>query len=521
LKDSSLRRGIYLVNVFKELTKGAAMDNASLWKATSDKTGFPALSGDMEADVVIIGGGITGVSTALFLSEAGKTVVLLEAMEIGLGTTGYSTGNLYATVDSFLYRIKDKWDQETANAVVKSRNQMLDSVERIIHQYKIPCSFSRRPHFLYATDESQVQSLEKEFIALNEAGLNPVMVKEIPLPFPVKRTIRMENQAQFQPLTYVRNLAAALASDQCRIFENSKVIHIDNDTLTVSTGQGKIRAKKIIMATHTPKAFNILQTELGPYREYGISALLNEDNYPEGIFWSMGSPGHSIRSFEKDGRKHLVVIGEKHKTGQQNEQTDYFGNVEKFTSSRFNLQSFVHRWSAQHYHSADELPYIGKTAGSDDVYVATGFGTDGLIYGSLAARIIADDILKEDNQWKDLYSAKRFTPAKSAGDFIQENINVAKQYIKDYLSKADTGTLEDIGPGEGKLVSLKGEKLAVSRDESGEATAITRVCTHLGCIVHWNRMENTWDCPCHGSRFRRDGEVIEGPAISGLEKRKL
>jgi glycine/D-amino acid oxidase-like deaminating enzyme/nitrite reductase/ring-hydroxylating ferredoxin subunit len=505
----------------KKQTKGAAMENASLWKATYEKTGFPALSGDMEVDIAIIGGGITGITAALFLSQAGKTVALLEAMEIGFGTTGYSTGNLYATVDSFLYRIKEKWDQETANAVVKSRNQMLDSVELIIEQYKILCGFSRRPHYIYATDEAQVQNLEKEFVALNEARLNPIMVKDIPLPFPVKQSIRMENQAQFQPLAYTRSLAAAVASDRCGIFENSKVIDVDNENLTVRTGRGKVRAKKIIMATHTPKGFNILQTELGPYREYGISAVLKEDNYPEGIFWSMGSPGHSIRSFETDGKKHLVVIGEKHKTGQQSQEIDYFGNVEQFASSHFNLQSFTHRWSAQHYHSADELPYIGKTAGSDDVYIATGFGTDGLIYGSLAARIIADDILNNENPWNRLYNAKRFTPAKSAGDFIQENINVAKQYVKDYLSKADTGTIEDIIPGEGKLTSIKGEKLAVSRDENGTAIAVSRTCTHLGCIVHWNRMEKTWDCPCHGSRFRTDGEVIEGPAIAGLEKKKI
>ena len=497
------------------------MENTPLWKATSEKTGFPGLDGDMEAEVVIIGGGITGITAALFLSEAGKTVILLEAMEIGLGTTGYSTGNLYATVDSFLYRIRQKWDQETVNAVVNSRSRTLNSVEGIIHRFKILCSFSRQPHYIYAADESQMEQLEKEFTALNEAGLSPIMVNEIPLPFQVRQAIRMENQAQFQPLAYVRGLAGAVASGRCRIFENSKVTAIDNDTLTVVTERGKVRAKKIIMATHTPKGFNILQTELGPYREYGISAILNGDRYPEGIFWSMGSPGHSIRSFEKDGKKYLVVIGEKHKTGQQIEQTDYFGNVEQFTSSHFNLQSFTHRWSAQHYHSADELPYIGKTAGSDDVYIATGFGTDGLIYGSLAARIIVDDILNIENPWRGLYNAKRFTPVKSAGDFVQENINVAKQYVKDYLSKPDIGAIEDIRPGEGKLVSFKGEKLAVSRDENGTATAVDRTCTHLGCIVHWNRMEKTWDCPCHGSRFRSDGEVIEGPAIKALEKRKI
>lgn len=492
------------------------MTTTSLWKATAYKAGFPTLTMDLEADVAIIGGGITGISAARFLSQAGKRVVVLEAGEIGGSTTGDSTGNLYATVDSFLYRLVEKWDQATAAAVVASRQETVEMVEQTVNEFRLACGFARRPHYIFTTDPSQEPQLAREFKSLQEAGLKPVLVPAAPLPFPVGQALKLENQAQIQPLAYVRGLAAAISAEQCQIFEHSKAIEIDDDKVIVRSALGSVRAQQIIMATHTPKGFNILQTELGPYREYGLSAILQDNQYPEGIFWSMDRPGHSIRSFSRDGTSYLIVIGEKHKTGQHDEKIDYFTRLKEFTACRFKVENFVHCWSAQHYHAADELPYIGRTAGSRAVYVATGFGTDGLIYGSLAAQLISNEILGHPSRWPKLYSAKRFTPAKSAPDFMRENLNVAKQYAKDYLTKADTGTIEEIRPGDGKLVTLHHERLAVSRDEHGRLTALKRACTHLGCIVHWNRLEQSWDCPCHGSRFTAAGEVIEGPAIAGL-----
>ena len=496
------------------------MDTISFWEGTAREAAFPSLTQDEEADVVIIGGGITGITAAHLLSRAGKRVVVLEALRVGLGTTGYSTGNLYATVDNGLYRVRDKWDQETAAAVAKSRGETIDRIERVAAEYDLPCRFVRRPHYLLATEDSQLEPMEQEFGAARDAGLAAELVDEAPLPVPAIRALRIESQAQFHPVIFVRMLAKAIASERCRIFENSGVIAIDDEAMTVTTAGGTVRAGKILLATHTPKGFNILQTELGPYREYGIAADLAEDRYPEGIFWTFEEPGHSIRSYDADGTKYLIVIGEKHKTGQHDD-TDYYEKVEAFARSHFPVKRIAYRWSAQHYRPADELPYIGRSTASGDVYVATGFGTNGLVYGPLAAAILTDDILGRKNPWSDLYDARRFTPAKSAGSFVRENVNVAGQYVRDYLTAADVEKLENIAPGEGSLATIEGEKYAVYRDENGRWTALSPVCTHLGCIVHWNRLEKSWDCPCHGSRFRCDGEVLEGPAMAALKKKEI
>lgn len=495
------------------------MKLSSIWTDTSSHASFPSLSGDHHADVVVIGGGITGITAALHLSRAGKSVVVLEAQRIGEGTTGYSTGNLYASVSSYLYRIRDAWDQDTAAAVARSRAETIDEIQRTITEFGLNCHFARRPHYFIPTDDSQIEKMEREYEAVNKAGLNASIVGEAPLPLPVKRALKIENQAQFHPLNYVRLLAKAIASDRCRIFEEAKAEEIDDENIVVRTAEGSVHADRIIMATHTPKGFNLLQTELGPYREYGIAVRLKGNRYPEGIFWTLEEPNHSIRSFESDGAKYLIIIGEKHKTGQHEEGVDYYEKVEAFARANFDLEHVAYRWSAQHYRSADELPYIGKSTASENVTLATGFATNGLIYGPLAAAILTDEILGRENPWADLYSAKRFTPAKSAGDFLKENANVAVQYVRDYLTRAEVEKLGEIPVGEGRLAELEGKKLAVFRDEGGGVTVLSPVCTHLGCIVHWNGMEKTWDCPCHGSRFRPDGEVIEGPAIAALERK--
>lgn len=347
------------------------------------------------------------------------------------------------------------------------------------------------------------------------------MLPSAPLTFGVGQSLRIEHQAQFHPLEYVCQLAAKIASENCRIFENSRVTEIDDDRLVVKTAHGEVHAAKIIMATHTPKGFNVLQTELGPYREYGLSARLHDNQYPDGIFWSLEEPSHSLRSYELNGEKHLIVIGEEHKTGQQEPGVEYYGKVEDYIRSRFNVESIQYRWSAQNYQPADYLPYIGKSPGSEALYVATGFGTNGLLYGPLAAAIIAEDFLGREHQWAGLYSSRRFNPAKAGGTFIKENINVAKQYVKDYLTHEPSENLQSVRNGEGALVKHNKEKLAAYIDEAGQLTALSPVCTHLGCIVHWNRLDKSWDCPCHGTRFQTDGEVIEGPAFTPLERKPV
>ena len=497
------------------------METKSFWEGTAPESGFGRLEGDIECDVVVVGGGITGITAAQLLSSAGQRVVVLEALTIGSGTTGYSTGNLHALPDQGLYSVRDRWSQEVATSVALSRAEMINLIEQTVERFGVSCGFARRPHYLFASEPSQRKQMEQEYEVVRAAGLNAELVDDVPLPVPTQGALRVENQAQIHPLAYVRGVARAIAGEGCRIFEHSPAAEIDDDNATVQTLQGRIRAQSIVMATHTPKGFNLLQTELGPYREYGIAARLRGEaaDYPVGIFWSFEEPGHSIRSYDVNGVRYLIVIGEKHKTGQHEVGQEYYTRVEDYARHYFGVESIEYRWSGQHYRPADLLPYIGKTGGSSHTYMATGYSTNGLLYGPLAALIIADEIMGHENPWAELYNARRFTPLKSAGEFLKENVNVAKQYARDYLTKSEVEQLEGTMPGEGKIVEVDGKKLAIYRDDQGEVTVLSPVCTHLGCIVHWNPWERSWDCPCHGSRFRCTGEVLEGPALKPLEKR--
>ena len=496
------------------------MNRISLWERTAAETRFAPLAQDIEVDVAIIGGGITGITAAHLLSSAGKTVAVLEAHRVGRGTTGHSTGNLHVPVDDQLQKLRQKWGDDVLRVVCQSRQQMIDFIERTITEYAIDCDFARRPHYIFPTDESQIRTMEKEHDAAVAGGLT-ASIADVPMPMAIGRGLRVDNQAQFQPLSYVTLLARAIQSDRCRIHEQTKAEVIDPKENVVTTSGGRVRAAKIIVATHTPKGIHLVQTAVGPYREYGIAVELADGVYPEGIFWTLEEPvHHSIRSFEWNGRKYLVVVGEKHKVGQHDNADDYYAKLEEYARRHYNVASIAFTWSGQHYKPADELPFIGHSGTRDDLYIATGFSTSGLLYGPVAAHIIADDILGRPNSWADVYRANRFTPVKSAKEFVKENVDVAAQYL-DHVRRAEVEALQDIPPGEGRVADVGGRKTAVHRGLNGVWSALSPVCTHMACIVHWNTFEKSWDCPCHGSRFEVDGEVIEGPAISALIRREI
>lgn len=224
-----------------------------------------------------------------------------------------------------------------------------------------------------------------------------------------------------------------------------------------------------------------------------------------------------MRVYDSPKGKVLMVLGEMHKTGQKDYNEECFDNLEKFLRDRFDVASVEYKWSAQQFKAADGIPYIGLSSGNNKTYIATGFSADGLTYGTLAAMIIADEILGNDNPWAKTYDASRLTPIASASNFIKENLNVAAELIKDTLKKAEVKNFTDIQPGEGKIVEIEGQKCAASRTQEGELFAVSAICTHMGCTVHWNQAEASWDCPCHGSRFTQKGEVIEGAAIAPLK----
>ncbi|RNI31951.1 FAD-dependent oxidoreductase [Rufibacter immobilis] len=497
------------------------MKTDSIWRQDADQTFYPTLQTEMETDVVIIGGGITGMTAAHLLATAGKRVVVLEALKVAESTTGYSTGNLYAPVGSYLNVLEKKYDPETVKALVASRSAAIDQIERLTQQFGIDCHFKRIPFYLLTEHEAEDAFIRAETETAQAAGL-PAYLDESKsaLPFPISSAMRVENQAQFNPMAYVKGLAAHTAGPNCQIFENSQVTYVEEGSPNVvHTEHGKVRAKQVIHATHTPKGIWFLHTLLGPYREYALAVSLNSP-YPEGTFWDFHAMHHhSMRTYVNDaGEPFLLILGEPHKVGHQEDNEASFRKLEEFARERFDVKNVEYRWAAQHYKPADSLPYIGRRDKNSEIYVGTGYEADGLTFGTLAGMIISDLILGKENQWAEMYSPTRHNPKKAAGKFIKENVDVMAQYLKDLPYRSQVEELADIKPGDGKNIEMDGKNYGAYRDDTGKLHVVSAVCTHMACLVHFNKAEKSWDCPCHGSRFGVDGKVLEGPAYLDLSR---
>ncbi|WP_191907039.1 FAD-dependent oxidoreductase [Adhaeribacter soli] len=506
------------------------METQSFWEATTPhRPEFPALDGNIDVDVAIIGGGITGITTALQLTNAGKKVAVLEARRVGGGTTGWSTGNLYVPVGFYLHNIARSRNQEVASTVARARYAALDYIEQQTREKNIDCHFSRRPWYFFTQEDNMVSTVEKEVETLQKAGLRADLVNDVPpLHLPeLKRAAKMDGQARFHPLRYVLGLATAVAQQGCQIYEHTTVLDLKEkeDHCLLVTSHGVVTCRQVVIATHIPIGIHSVQTVAAPYRSYVVAMRLKSGAYPDAYFWHNDKTHHAITTHSSTSMEldMLMIAGNHHKTGQASHQEyqHYFNELEAYARKHFDVASVEFRWSAQHYRSGDGVPYIGLTHKSAKrTYIATGFYADGLTYGTIAGIQLADMITGRGNSWIGAFDATRGTNLATAGSFIKENLNVAAQYLKDFpVGKASH--FSDIKAGEGKTIEVDAEKLAVYRDEQNQLHVCSAVCTHMKCIVNFNNAEKTWDCPCHGSRFMLDGSVIEGPAILNLERKQV
>jgi glycine/D-amino acid oxidase-like deaminating enzyme/nitrite reductase/ring-hydroxylating ferredoxin subunit len=490
--------------------------NQSIWQATAPTLqAFPRLQGDLHADVAIVGGGITGLTLASLLCAEGRSAVLLEARAIGGGSTGHSTGNLYETLTSGLQPLEAKWGADVSRQVVESRRDAVNLVERLAAG--IDCAFRRCTLLRYADEPGSMAKLEQEYDAERRAGCPVRLSSDAPLPVGKGKALLLEGQAQFHPLAYVLGLARRAAAAGCGVFERSPVAAVEDDEKLLRTPHGSVRAREVVFASHTPKGLYAVHAQMAPYREYGIAWRLDAGSYPPGVFWGRGRYVHSLRGLEYGGHSYLMLIGEEEKVGLH-AGGQCLGRLQAFAAEQFGVRDAEFRWSAQNYRSPDELPFIGRSSASE-AFIATGFAPDGLTYGTLAAMMIADALAGRANRWSALYRAKRFSPVKGAKATLEENLTVASAFVKDRLRVRDTEALADLAPGCGMVVRGEGGPLAVRRAADGSFSAVSAKCTHMGCLVHWNDAEATWDCPCHGSRFEPGGAVIEGPALRALAPR--
>jgi len=495
------------------------MKNEPIWRIKSEPTEFPCLDVNYDVDVAIIGGGITGITLACLLKRTGLKTAVLEARKVAKGTTGQSTGNLYELTEYSLKELQSKYDIPTLRKIILSRREAMNLIEKNIRDLEIDCDFKRVNMYLFEQNHSI--SIKEEQEIAKELPIEFQRIHDPEFPFSFDSGIVYPDQAQINPLKYVEALANETHDDTCLIFENTRVVEIEekDDFILLHTEKARMQAKKVVHATHTPIDLQIqYHTALGPYREYGIAAKLKGNSYPEGIFWgSFNDKKFSVRTYSPDDDPHLICVGSMHKVGQAKDNQAHIEELKEFIHKHFDVRKITHQWGGQNYKPADLLPYIGRLKSGSEQFVATGYSTDGLVYGTLAATILCDEILDRKNAYAELYKASRHSPIKAAKKVVSENLNVVKRLIGDNLRRGIEMQAKDLYPTQGKLLELEDGKFAVYKTHEGEVKILSPICPHMKCTVQWNNAEKTWDCPCHGSRFDTDGKVIEGPSLHHLE----
>jgi glycine/D-amino acid oxidase-like deaminating enzyme/nitrite reductase/ring-hydroxylating ferredoxin subunit len=474
---------------------------------------------DQDFDCLIVGGGITGMTAALLLQKAGKRTIVAEAHTIGFGTTGGTSAHINTFADTTYTETESAFGEEGAQLFADAIQEACDLIAANIAELNIDCDYESKVGYLYAENEDEAKQLDDIYNGAIKVSVKVAYTQEVDTPVPFKKALAFDGQAQFQPLKYLLGLQQAYTAAGGIIMENTRVetLSTENGIHTATTGQGSIRAKTVFYATHLPPNINVFNFECAPYRSYVMAVKLLSGQYPNALIYDMQEPYHYIRSHEIDGDQLLIVGGNDHKTGHDDVEKA-FADLEEYIRKYYEVSSIKYKWSSQYYVPVDGLPYIGQMPlAADGVYCATGFNGNGMMLGTISAKIVSDLIVKQESRYAKLFSPARIKPIDSFSEFVKENADVAYRFVADRFKTQKTDSLTNLQPGTGKVIEVDGEKIAAYRDNYGTMHALSPVCTHAGCIVNWNGEEKSWDCPCHGARYDIDGNVLTGPATKNLQ----
>jgi glycine/D-amino acid oxidase-like deaminating enzyme/nitrite reductase/ring-hydroxylating ferredoxin subunit len=495
--------------------------SSSVWMDDASELNFPPLPGDLDTEVCVIGAGIAGLTTAYLLMKEGKRVTVIDALGVAAGETGRTTAHFFPP-DEWYAGLEGKFGTDKARLVAGAYASAIQLVEDIVAREAIHCSFERLDGYLYNLPGTATD-LSEEFLAAKRAGVHVDFCDRVPgLSFDTGPCVRYRDQAQFHPVQYLVGLADCLVRNGVAIYGQTPATQVTQTSQgeCVTTAHGQIRAETVVVATNTP--FNnrvVMHTKQAGYRTYVIGALVPKGSVPRILLWDTGDPYYYVRLqqlWHHPNHELLIVGGLDHKVGQDVHPEHRFQELEQWTRGHFPMaQSVEYQWSGEVMEPADGLAYLGRNPlDSDSVYVITGDSGNGMTHTTIGAMIIRDQLMKRANPWITL-----FDPARKAthglGEFAKEQANTLSQYA-DWVKGGEAESAAEIAPGQGAIVRDGASKLAVYRDDSGGLHAVSAKCTHLGCQVHWNSVERSWDCPCHGSRFSTDGAVLHGPAPTPL-----
>jgi glycine/D-amino acid oxidase-like deaminating enzyme/nitrite reductase/ring-hydroxylating ferredoxin subunit len=484
---------------------------------------FPRLAEDLAVDIVVIGGGIVGLTTAYLLSRSGHSVAVLERDRCVQIDTGHTTAHLTMVTDTRLDELVSSFGRTHAQAVWDAGLAAIAQIDQIVRDEAIDCEFEWVNGYLHAPSGNasgeEAEAFKKEATLAADLGFDASFISDVP--FIGGPGVQFEGQARFHPRKYLAGVVAALRARGVPIFDHSDAEEFSESPLGVKSHGHWVRANDIVIATHNPivgitgvtKA-TAFQTKLALYTSYVVAGRVRRGAVPDALFWDTADPYRYLR-LDRQGEDDLVIFGgEDHKTGQAADTNACYDRLEQALTAKLPDVELTYRWSGQVIETPDGLPYIGKMA--DHQYAATGFAGNGMTFGTLSAVMIADAIDGRANPWADLFDPGRAALRRGLWDYIKENADYPYYLIRGRFAGAEGRSLRTVRRGQGKVIEYQGQKVAVHRDASGALLLRSAICTHMACVVGWNSAERTWDCPCHGSRFTVQGEVISGPAEKPL-----
>lgn len=508
-----------------QLTSGA---NISFWIDSVSPAEYGTIANDHSADVLVVGAGISGLTTAYRLLESGRSVIVAEDGLVGSGESGRTTAHITPVVDDRYYYLEKKFGSEKAKLVADSHSAARDYIRQIIGKENIDCNYKIVSGYLFLHPSDKMDSLKQELHAAKQAGLEVNIVAQMPSIVSTGAALEFPGQAQFHIMKYLKGLSDAIIRKGGKIFTRSKVTSVKEGSAIVNGFT--VTSQHTVIATNTPFIDLVtMHTKQHPYRTYVIAGRIAKSAIQPALWWDTGDihstwvsePYHYVRTEDLDEEHYLLISGgEDHKTGQANKEdipeTARYDQLEKWTREHFPaMQDIIYRWSGQVMEPVDSLAFIGKNPGSKNIYIITGDSGNGMTHGTIGGMLVTDLINEIENPWKDLYDPSRMM-FRAPVDFAEEALNMAAQY-GDYFSKGDIDSLSQLNQGEGAILGSGLKKYAVYRNESNKVLVFSAVCPHLGCILHWNGEEKSFDCPCHGSRFTCEGKVTNGPAVTDLK----
>lgn len=492
----------------------------SLWiETTKNQLKLEPLEKDEETEVCVIGGGLFGLTIAYYLTRAGKKVTVIEKGEIGEKVSGNTTGKITSQHGLFYNYLISDYGEEYAKKYLQANEEAIRNIKGIIEREQIECDFCEKNSYVYTTKEDEVIELEKEIEAIKRIGGKAKLVTNIDLPFKIKSAIEFEKQAQFHPRKYMIGLAKSILT-QNKIYNFTTAIDVkkEENQFIIYTDRGIIKSDYVVMATHYPilNVPGFYFSKMYQVTSYIIGIETNS-KLPEGMYISAKEPIYSFRTAKYQEKEILLIGGSEHRTGEAISDNSKYENLEKMAKKLYPDCKVLFKWNTRDCISLDKIPYIGEFSNlMKNMYVGTGFKKWGMTFSNIAGKIITDKIIVKENIYENTFDSTRLNPIKNRWE-VKNMVKESIESIAINKFKVQSHSIDEIENDNGAIIKIEGENVGIYKDKNGRIYAVKPICTHLKCLLTWNNIDKTWDCPCHGSRFDYMGRNIYEPAIKNLE----